>query len=116
MVLEFGELRLPGVQRVPPMLEAVDHEMPPFAATSAPRPPFGPPWVESKPSVVSELLSLMVPHAQSAWVKVAAASAPLQANPMSTPSVGSPAAVQFGPGETALLIVPTASAGLVLAR
>jgi hypothetical protein len=48
------------------MLEAADHETPVFAATSAPSPPFGPPTVLSNPSVVSELLALIVPQAHRA--------------------------------------------------
>jgi hypothetical protein len=77
-VLAFEEVRLPGVHNVPPMLDVVDHEMPVFAATSPPRPPVGPPLLLSNPSVVSELLSWIVPHAQSACVNVVAASAPVQ--------------------------------------
>jgi len=56
-VLGFDEVTFVGVHRVPPMFEVVDQEMFPFDATSAPSPPFGPPSVLSKPSVVSELLA-----------------------------------------------------------
>jgi hypothetical protein len=39
--LGLDEVTLPGVQRLPPMLEAVDHDTPVLAPTLPPRPPSG---------------------------------------------------------------------------
>jgi len=58
------DVTLAGVQRLPPTLDAVDHDTPVLAPTLPPRPPSGGPLVLSKPSVVSALLAWRAVHAQ----------------------------------------------------